>query len=122
MKTWVKFSLALWVAVLFFLLIWFTISFSIDSKEKEYFWYCHDKVANEIWDEVNNFVYTSFDKYWWEYNYTWSFSVDWDDYTFYCNVLNKENVELELFKETLADSGRVTEGLKDVIVELPDEM
>ena len=122
MKTWVKFSLALWVAVLFFLLIWFTISFSTDSKEKEYFWYCHDKAANEIWDEVNNFIYTSFDKYWWEYNYTWSFSVDWDDYTFYCNVLNKENVELELFKETLADSGSVTEGLKDVIVELPDGM
>ena len=122
MKTWVKYSLAWWVAVLFFLLIWFTISFSTDSKEKEYFWYCYDKAVNELWEDISDFKYTSFDKYWWEYNYSWSFLIFWDEYSFYCNVLNKENVELELTKETLTDSGSVTEGIKDVIVELPDEM
>lgn len=122
MKTWVKFSLALWVAVLFFLLIWFTISFSIDSKEKEYFGYCNDKAIAELWEDISGFSYTSFDKYWWEYNYSWNFSIFWDDYSFHCNVLNKENVELELTKETLADSGSYTEIMKDIIVELPDGM
>lgn len=66
------------------------------NKVKEYSVYCMDAVRAELWERIGNINMNGAFCSEWRCVYMWGVSYEWVDYSYSCEVYNKENVDLKL--------------------------
>ena len=99
MKTWKKFLLAFLALIIIAGIVCATMFTSNEKKVKEYSGYCMDEIRAQLWEyvwNISNMWEGKNDE--WYYLYNWNVSYEWVNYTYFCKVLGKGKVDLELNK------------------------
>ena len=97
MKTWKKILRAILALIIIAWIVCATMFTLNEKRIKEYSGYCMDEVRAQLWEYVWNIsnMYEGKNGDWY-YLYNWNVGYEWVDYTYYCRVLGKENVDLQL--------------------------
>ena len=102
MKTWKKVLLGILFIICLALILWVVMFVAKEKKITRYSTYCMDKVKDELWENLENIIFPYAEVVDGEYIYSWSVSYEWITYKFFCNVTNKDNVDLNL-EEVVTD-------------------
>ena len=96
MKKREKVLLAILTVLLIALIVCAWLFVHKQNKVKEYSVYCVDAVRAELWDHIGNINMNDIFCSERTCVYMWDVSYEWVDYSYSCEVYNKENVELKL--------------------------
>lgn len=96
MKTWKKIFLCILALIVIAGIVCIWLFINKEKKLPLYSTYCMDHVRAELWEELSNINFPYAKKVNKQYLYSGNVNYEWTKYNFYCTVLDKDNVDLEL--------------------------